>query len=980
MDNRQTKPDEGTKLKSQEQIVDKDDAESRPVAGESRSLPATAQLLTGRALEFLSTASNETLSACLLGLGIITYVILGRVGLVLIGVVGGVVLHASWDGETQGDANEPSRAVEGRRRKETGLDVAHRVLAWRSRGSNAEAEDQRDTNLDVKLFSGKQLDYSGFKPETADALNEVTDAVIRDYVKPADTFLDFVTHSTSIVIVFLSELATALAASPSAPAETAIAAYLELKPESNLSNILDTKHQERKLDMVAEDILQSFLDPKTYNCEPARVFLREVLAKMILDMTIQSCSKPEWINDWIVYLLEEGEPELLNVIDASVGRSANEALQEGGKRPVELENSARPSSPEGQHSNAAHKRRVSRAQDAMDEAMREAQRLTQLMAEEDARRLREQQVAAAGSSDDVSESTTQGVFTPTSSQSDMNGDGDAVVSENASMESSRDHSRAAEGSESFREEPVAPSAAKSTFTSFDQLVPVQAPTALGGTPTKPSRDPLTLFNANISIFDDSVPNDRTAIRSKPATEYLIQIEPTSSHHSGWMIARKFADFETLHEVLRRISVISGVGFVEAHPSLPNWRGYTKASLRGELERYLNDAVHFRPLAESEGMRRFLEKETGLNQSPSTSKGGFPGIGWPAPSAFESMGKGMIDVLAKAPKEVAGGGKAFFGGVTGVLGGVGSIVPKKGPASARQLSQTPASSPSRHVRDESVASGFSAGRKSTDSLRGQQIVDTQPAPITQMEYRPSSNPDFEAGTKPRLTSSSRSSLYSGSREQSRAPSVRECVDDISPTYGGDQIMNLPPLPTDISDDYDATKPMSLPQPRGRQSLEHERPPETSVNDVRDVTATAPIEPPSTKAPPESPNKQQPKPQPPLTEQETQVTIELLFAVINELYTLSSAWTLRKTLLSAAKTFLLRPGNPQLESIRVLLNSTVLEANTSDAGIAAHLRKLRENALPTEEELKGWPKPLDEEEKERLRRKARRLLVERGCRRR
>lgn len=197
--------------------------------------------------------------------------------------------------------------------------------------------------------------------------------------------------------------------------------------------------------MVAEDILQSFLDPKTYNCEPARVFLREVLAKMILDMTIQSCSKPEWINGWIVYLLEEAEPELLSVIDASVGKSANEALQDGGKRSVELqEQTANMPSPQQRDSNTAHRRRVSRAQDAMDEAMREAQRLTQLMAEEDARRLREQQVAATGSSDDVSESTTQGIFTPTSSQSDANGDGDAVMSENASMELSRDHGRAAE--------------------------------------------------------------------------------------------------------------------------------------------------------------------------------------------------------------------------------------------------------------------------------------------------------------------------------------------------------------------------------------------------------------------------------------------------------------------------------------------------------------------------------------------------------
>jgi hypothetical protein len=116
--------------------------------------------------------------------------------------------------------------------------------------------------------------------------------------------------------------------------------------------------------------------------------------------------------------------------------------------------------------------------------------------------------------------------------------------------------------------------------------------------------------------------------------------------------------------------------------------------------------------------------------------------------------------------------------------------------------------------------------------------------------------------------------------------------------------------------------------------------------------------------------------PLTEPETTVLVELFFAVINELYTLSSAWTLRRTLLNAAKTFLLRPGNPQLASIQSLLQTTVLDENTSDAGLAYHIRKMRENGLPTEDELKAWPAELSAEEKERLRVKARKLLVERG----
>jgi hypothetical protein len=39
-------------------------------------------------------------------------------------------------------------------------------------------------------------------------------------------------------------------------------------------------------------------------------------------------------------------------------------------------------------------------------------------------------------------------------------------------------------------------------------------------------------------------------------------------------------------------------------------------------------------------------------------------------------------------------------------------------------------------------------------------------------------------------------------------------------------------------------------------------------------------------------------------------------------------------------------------------------------------MRENSLPTEEELKAWPAEMKDDEKERLRVKARRLLVERG----
>jgi hypothetical protein len=142
--------------------------------------------LADRTLHFLATASNETLGACLVGLGAGTYFILGRVGLVLIGVVGGVVLHATWEGSSRDSEDK------GKGRRELGVDVALRVLDWRDTRT-LEKSAGGDDDLSVQLLSGKTLDFSEFQPETAAALTELTDAVIRDYVK-------YVLRAVSIVL------------------------------------------------------------------------------------------------------------------------------------------------------------------------------------------------------------------------------------------------------------------------------------------------------------------------------------------------------------------------------------------------------------------------------------------------------------------------------------------------------------------------------------------------------------------------------------------------------------------------------------------------------------------------------------------------------------------------------------------------------------------------------------------------------------
>ena len=345
------------------------------------------------------------------------------------------------------------------------------------------------------------------------------------------------------------------------------------------------------------------------------------------------------------------------------------------------------------------------------------------------------------------------------------------------------------------------------------------------------------------------------------------------------------------------------------------------------------------------MKRFLEKDVAVSKS-SAKQGSF-GLG-----TFENVGKGVIG-------GVTGGGKALIGGVSGVLGN--TKTPKK-PTGSPVTSRSSTSTPSGNQPRVDSSIGVSPiARQSQESFgTSSPVIDTQPPPVPQMDRRPSSllEKDIETKPKPAVTTWS----------------------EVTPALGGDQILQLPPLPSDIPDDYDAKTKRSSSQQPTRASEESQ--PRASISttsssiDLLKSTITKPVAPSVTTSSKPSSLRKSKRAKPPLTEQETQATLELCLAAITELYKLSSAWSVRLAFLNAAKTILLRPGNTQLDSIRQLLQDTLLDANTSDAGLATHLRKLRLNALPTEDELALWPAERTPDQKEALRQKARKLLVERG----
>ena len=736
--------------------------------------------------------------------------------------------------------------------------------------------------------------------------------------RTADPFLDFLANGASIIIVFLNELGTALQASQRQSPEDAVKTYLHFQPESNLANVLSRQQQERKLSLVADDILQNFLDPAAYSCPPVRTFLQEILSGLVLETTIKACSKPEWINNWIVYLLEGGEPELMNVIDAGMGETM------GASRTASTNDTV---------NKKGHERRVSRAEEAMQEAMLEAKRLNEMIAEDDARRQRDSTIIE--NEDALSSTTTEpGMATPTSSDSDRTRQGDISLDSpgtlNQSENASPQRSAASSHPATVKEIDQGLSSLQAIAQQSSYSVPITDPTAV---------PLLTLHKASITLLDDSDPKDKSTLRQKPMSEYLLQIEPASSRFPGWMIPRRYVDFEALHESIRRIAHISGVPeFAQKYTILPGWKGRTRVNLRQDLEQYLQLIVRYEPLAESEAMKKFLEKETGL-QKVSANKNV---LGFQNPAGLEAVGKGFINVLGTGSKGIAGGGKAVLGGVQGVFGAVTTGVsgPKKAaPGLAR------ANKSSTSVTNLPHADSYGLRPSQDLSRAGSQDVDGPP-PLPTRPARSSAEPGIS------------------SVEDTRMPPTSTNVAGQS-----QEDFHLPPPPSDMPDDYVGSR-----QSPSRPDL----PPRTSNS--RPATPTKPSpRPPSLHSSiqdPESTTTTSDTTGAPLTEEETRVSVELMFAIITELYSLSSAWTIRLSLLAAAKTFLLRPNNPQLESIRSLLQDSVINANFSDQGLATHILKLRENALPTEEELKAWPPELPGPEKEKLRVKARKLLVERG----
>lgn len=169
-----------------------------------------------------------------------------------------------------------------------------------------------------------------------------------------------------------------------------------------------------------------------------------------------------------------------------------------------------------------------------------------------------------------------------------------------------------------------------------------------------------VYNVNIIVFDEF--GDKL-IKFKFVWDYLVQIEFVIIFYFGWMIIRKYSDFEVFYEVLRWIVIILGVViFLQQYNVFFFWKNYICIFLRIELECYLKDVCQYQSLVESEGLRKFMERDNGYFFQ---LKLGF--------QVFEKIGKNVLGVLVSVFLE---GFKVVMDGVIGVLGNIGLGLQKK----------------------------------------------------------------------------------------------------------------------------------------------------------------------------------------------------------------------------------------------------------------------------------------------------------------
>lgn len=705
--------------------------------------------------------------------------------------------------------------------------------------------------------------------------------------------------SSSTLIVFFRELRAASVETESA---TGIAEYIQNNPDSALAQMIDEKFQQERLRQLATRLLTIFARKTDRECEAGMLFAREMLAMQVLNLTATSCSTSSFVNWYIVETFKEVQDQGGLLGDDS---------------------------------------RAKEAQEAMRRAAAEAAEMTRMLEAEKNEELTKSTLAETAVSNLPTEPAPKTTFGSLLKDPDILPPNleqvEAILRRPGALPPPPDLIDEVEAAaQTSNEKPVSsnsiPSAetARLSSSSLNYEEPPQE----------------TLQGANISLMDLSTDaGTGKPIRQKSTLSYMITIELVGGRVPGWVAIKQFSDFESLHEVLRRLAIVSGL---RSFPiELPESKGKMHQTLADELEQYLKTALAQKQLADSEAMKRFFGKE--INDLSLGKKKTWPplkGVGEGMRGAMLSSAEGSQKLLAAA-WATTGINKKRSSTPIGTAKSQSEATLKdimKPPAEKSPAEKASAASNLKDLVTDEIPSP-----EEEDTSYHSPLFRESATFLNQMNAAP------DTGLQRSSTSSSLNGYtFIGDGDVSNSASSTSL----------NVVENMPSRPLVYKPQEDAPRMSQTFTTAPRESVETSvpkapspLPPPLPERHPERQTKTTSQPPPLPERAPRLPPRLPPRPQAPeLSANDAQQILDIGFTILSEFYALSPrTWLIRKSLLNLLKSLLISNGLTYIETIRTMIQEDLIKnCLTSDDWIASQVKAVTDSMWPPT----PWP-PMDDE---------------------
>ena len=648
--------------------------------------------------------------------------------------------------------------------------------------------------------------------------------------------------ASSTLIVFFRELRAATVETESA---SGVGTYIRNNPDSALAQMVDERFQREKLRHLASRLLAAFAKSTDFECEAGRLFAREMLTLQVFDLTATMCSSASYINWYIVETFKDVQ-------------------EQGGLLGTDS--------------------RAKEAEEAMARAVAEAAEMTRLL-----------ELEKAGANASTEELPPPLPARPPHPEVESAVPKTTFASLLSDPEILPQPNRNSPPITSDRRDILGPLSVNSSTDALPMPAsqPPESPELVSSLQHDESQE-STLQHAKITLLDLSADaGSGKLIKQRSTLSYMITIEPSGGRVPGWMAIKQLADFDTLHDVLRRLATVGGIRTFP--PELPEWKGRQHQRLADDLEDYLKMALSVKQLADSEAMKRFFGKEITEQSLGRKNKAWQPLKGVSAP--LKGVSGGM--------REAAEGSQKLLAAAWATTAGMSK---KRSSTPVKEKSNRP-ETPVKDIREE-VA-------------------------VTEEDSVDHSPPFGDS------TSISRSGTQDTSGEnESDRNSTSSSLNGYK--FIGDDESTKSASSTSLETQ---SVPYRTPEPEPEQLSQTTMPPTSESIQLPPPSSSKSPSPPPPQERPTKPAVKQATPE--LSANDAQQILDIGFSILSEFYALSPrTWVIRKSLLNLLKSLLISNGRTYIETIRTMLQEDLItKCLASDDWLSYQVKAVTEAMFPS-----------------------------------